>query len=725
MTELIITEKPKASQKIAEALADGSPVKHAEHGVPYYEIRHNGKRIIVGCAVGHLYTVAEKAKSWKYPVFEVEWKPTADIAKGADFTKKYLQVLKKLAKEADEFTVACDYDVEGEVIGLNVIRYACSQKDAARMKFSTLTKPDIVAAYERKSAHLDWGQANAGLTRHELDWYYGINISRALTDAIKAVGAFKVMSAGRVQGPALKIIVDLEKEIRAFVPQQFWQVSLKGELKGSLIEAWHEKDKFWKKEEAEQVVRNTKGKPASVKEVAKTQTVQSPPVPFDLTTLQTEAFRNFRIPPKETLAIAQELYVSGYISYPRTSSQKLPKEIGYHQIMRQLTSYTNLAAELLTRQLAPNEGKKTDPAHPAIFPTGIIPDAKGRELKVYDLIVKRFLATFADPALRETMSISIGCNAELFIAKGTRTVERGWHRFYDPYVRLEELELPSVQKGDMVKDPKITAYQKETQPPKRYTAASIIRELEKRNLGTKATRAQIIDTLEQRGFITGSPIQATEIGIHTVEVLEKYVPAIVDEELTRHFEEEMEEIRERKKQNEAVLSEAKGVLGKTLLMFKQQEKVVGKELLAAEKETRLQEKTIGTCPKCGGVLMIRKGKYGRFVACDRYPTCTLTFNLPDKGKVTASEKVCPACSSPIIVMSSARRKQEVCINKECPLKKSEGIASAGKSCPKCGKQLITRKSIYGEFFGCSGFPSCRYTERLPAQEKTGAENQKK
>jgi len=716
MTELIITEKPKASQKIAEALADGKPVKHSDQGVPYYEIRHNGKHIIVGCAVGHLYTVAEKEKSWKYPVFAVEWKPTADTAKGAGFTRKYIQVLKKLAKDADEFTVACDYDVEGEVIGLNVIRYSCHQKDANRMKFSTLTKPDITAAYQHKSKHLDWGQANAGLTRHELDWYYGINISRALTDAIKAVGAFKVMSAGRVQGPALKIVVDLEKEIRSFVPQQFWQVSLKGELKGSLVEAWHEKDKFWKKEEAEQVVKNTKGRQAEVKEVARTQTTQPPPVPFDLTTLQTEAFRNFRIAPKDTLAIAQELYVSGYISYPRTSSQKLPKEINYPQIMRQLIPYTKLAAELAVQQLIPHEGNKVDPAHPAIYPTGIIPEISGRELRIYDLIVKRFMATFAGPALRETMSITIDCNKELFIARGTRTIERGWHRFYDPYVKLEELELPAVQRADPVKNPRITLLEKETQPPRRYTAASIIRELEKRNLGTKATRAQIIDTLEQRRFITGNPIQATEIGIHTVEVLEKYIPEIVDEALTRHFEEEMEKIREQKRKNEDILDEARSVITRLLSQFKKREKEVGKELLAADKETRLQEKTVGKCPRCGGILMVRKGKYGRFVACDRYPTCTLTFNLPEAGKVVPSEKVCTVCGNPMIIMISKRRKQETCINKECPSKKSDA-AAAEKACPKCKKPLILRKSIYGEFYGCSGFPSCRYTERLPNPEK--------
>jgi len=215
MVELIITEKPQASKKIAEALADGKPIKKMEKGVPYYEITRGKQDIIVGCAVGHLYTVGETEKNgWKYPVFDLMWIESGD-KKGSEHTKKYLSVLKKIAKQAKTFTVACDYDIEGEVIGLNVVRYACKQKDAQRMKFSTLTKEDLVHAYEHKSKTLDWGQAQAGETRHFLDWMYGINISRALTSSIKKSGRFRIMSAGRVQGPALKILVDREKEIRA------------------------------------------------------------------------------------------------------------------------------------------------------------------------------------------------------------------------------------------------------------------------------------------------------------------------------------------------------------------------------------------------------------------------------------------------------------------------------------------------------------------------------
>jgi DNA topoisomerase-1 len=221
---LIISEKPQASMKIAYALADIAPVARKVGQVTYFEANRGNEKIIVGCAVGHLFTLTETGKK-KFPNFDIEWVPNWTI-KGSEHTKKYLEVLKMLARKATDYVVACDYDIEGEVIGLNVIRFACNQKDAKRMKFSTLTKEDLNHAYENLSQHLDWGLAYAGETRHYLDWFYGINLSRALMTAIKKAGAFRILSIGRVQGPALALVVKKEKEILAFKSQPYWQVSL-------------------------------------------------------------------------------------------------------------------------------------------------------------------------------------------------------------------------------------------------------------------------------------------------------------------------------------------------------------------------------------------------------------------------------------------------------------------------------------------------------------------
>ncbi|MBI2140385.1 hypothetical protein HYU14_05655 [Candidatus Woesearchaeota archaeon] len=308
MYELVITEKPQAASKIAEALADYKPIKENFQGVPYYKITHGGKDIIVGCAVGHLFGLEQKTgKKGEFPVFDIDWAPSHEAKKESAFSKKYLNALKHLSKDAGEFTVATDYDVEGEVIGLNVVRYICKKKDANRMKFSTLTKPDLVEAYENKSPHLDWGQAKAGETRHKMDWFHGINYSRALTSAVKTTGSFKLMSTGRVQGPALKIIVDREKEIRAFKPVPFWQLQLLGSVNRGDIEAWHQKDKFWEQKEADAIFQKVRSeKQGVVSNIEKSQFRQSPPVPFDLTTLQTESYRCFGIQPKDEKAIGSE-----------------------------------------------------------------------------------------------------------------------------------------------------------------------------------------------------------------------------------------------------------------------------------------------------------------------------------------------------------------------------------------------------------------------------------
>ncbi len=725
MVELIITEKPKSAQRIAESLAQGKPIKKGEKGVYYYEITHGNKDIIVACAVGHLFGIDEKTKKgMRYPVFDVEWKPLFEISKNNAFSKKYYDMLKKLSKRADSFTVACDYDIEGSVIGMNIIKYICQQKDARRMKFSTLTKPDLEKAYEKASPSLDWGQAIAGETRHNLDFFYGINLSRALTSSIKKAGMFKILSIGRVQGPALKIVVEKEKEINAFNPKPYWQIELLGEVKEGTLLALHKEDKFWDKKSAEAVYKKTLGKEGKIKELKKRETEQPAPPPFDLTTLQTEAYRCFGLNPKLTLSIAQDLYTSGFISYPRTSSQQLPESIEYVDIIKQLQKnpdFKELCDLLLkNKKLHPNNGTKTDPAHPAIYPTGIKP-AKLTDLnkKIYDLIARRFLATFAETAIRETGTAVIEIESEEFIASGTRTKYEGWHKFYGQYAKLKEEELPKMEVNEKVKQKKLEFMQKETKPPARYTQASIIKELEKRNLGTKSTRADVIDTLYQRGYVSDKSITATELGIKTVETLEKYSPKVVNEELTRRFEMEMEEIVEGKKKEATVLEEAKEVLTDILGEFKKKEKEIGEELFEATKTAETRANTVGKCMKCEGTLMIKRGKFGRFIACSRYPDCAVTFKLPTNGLVKTTDNVCEQCQHPkVMVIRKGKKPQEACINPDCPAKviTSDKI---GQKCEKCNTgTMVLRKSIYGQFVACDNFPKCRNILRTFAKKET-------
>ncbi|MEK6932927.1 MAG: DNA topoisomerase I, partial [Nanoarchaeota archaeon] len=490
--DIIISEKPDASLRIATALADDKVHKHNNKKVPYYEITHKGKKIIVGCAVGHLFGLKEtNGKGWVYPVFDYGWFPTYEVNKQAKYTKDYIDTLKKLTKEAENYYNFCDVDTEGELIFRNILRFICKKDNAKRAYFSTLTKKDLLKAFETAKDTINIGLAEAGETRHILDWLHGINLSRALTLALKkAQNGFKVLSIGRVQGPTLNLIVQKEKEISAFKPVPYWEISLTGKADKKEILAWHKISEFWKKEEAEKVLKNTKGKKAFVNNTKESELTQEAPFPFDLTTLQLEAYRNFGMNPKESLAIAQKLYVAGLISYPRTSSQQIPDSIDMKEIFTKMleSSYKNFVKELLKTKLIPNNGKKTDPAHPAIIITGELPGKiPEREHKIYDLIAKRTFATYGESAKRKSLSVEIDCNKEIFIAKGILTIYPGWHKYYAPYSDLKEIELPELNNGDEILKPKIEMFEKETQPPRRYSPASLVKELESRHLGTKAT----------------------------------------------------------------------------------------------------------------------------------------------------------------------------------------------------------------------------------------------
>jgi len=673
--ELIITEKPQAALKIASAL--GKSTKRADKGVPYYEVSRGSKKIIVACAVGHLFTLKQKTYGAGVPAFDLIWVPNYLVKKN-DFSKKYYDVLIKLAKGAGTLTVATDYDIEGEVIGLNVVRFIAGQEDASRMKFSTLTDKELNVAYETKSQSIDWGQAIAGETRHNLDWLYGINLSRMLMNAIKTTGKFRIFSMGRVQGPSLNLIVKREREISAFKSEKYWQVFIK--IENPEIELIHKKDIFNKQQlKAFEDIVGKKGE-ASTK---KTEESLEPNPPFNLTALQTEVYRLYGINPGKTLQAAQSLYLAGLISYPRTSSQKLPPSIGYKEILKILAKKYKVE-KLITRDV-PIEGKKTDPAHPSIYPTGQEANAsmlEEDERKIYELIVRRFLSLFMENALVENKTISVnivpvsGKDTLIFIKRGSAIKKATWLKIYPS--RFKEKEVPDVNGTVEITDSRIE--EKETQPPKRYSPASILTELEKRNLGTKATRASILETLYSRGYIKDQSIKATPLGISLIETLEKHSPVIIDEALTRTFEREMEQIQQAKKgyveKEEKVIEKAKEAIIKISNQFKEKEKEIGEDLLKANEEFREQQKEenrLNVCPVCNkGNLQILYSKKTRryFVACSSYPECKNTYSLPPNGSIKKTDKVCEHCGFPILMrLSKGKRPWEFCFNKDCVINK--------------------------------------------------------
>ncbi|ASA77150.1 DNA topoisomerase I [Thermococcus sp. 5-4] len=710
MVTLIIAEKPNVARKIAYALAEGKPVRKTIGKVPYYEFTRDGKRIIVAPAVGHLFSLAPKTKTYGYPVFDIEWVPVYAAEKGKSYAKDYIKALATLAKRADEFVVACDYDTEGEVIGYTALKYACGvdPSRAKRMKFSALTKKDLLRAWYNIEPTINFGMADAGIARHVLDWYWGVNLSRALTSAIKrASGKWQVLSTGRVQGPTLKFLVDREREIANFKPTPYWVIKMLLEKNGEQYTAVYEKERILDEDEAKRIVEEAKKGPAFVEKVEVKQQNRHPPVPFDLGTLQREAYSAFGYSPKKTLEIAQKLYEKGYTSYPRTSSQKLPKNLNFRSILQNLAKlpeYKPFAHELLGKErLRPVEGKKDDPAHPAIYPTGELPkqgELTKDESNLYDLIVRRFLALFMEPAVREIMKVVINSNSHRFILGGARTVKEGWLKVYGKYVKFDEVILPAFREGEPVKVIQIKREKKKTKPPARYSPAAVIKRMEDLGIGTKATRAQILETLYSRGYIEGKrKIKVTPLGMRVVEALEKNVPDIVSVELTRAFEEKMEEIMAGKADKEGIIEESKNQLIKILKVFKEREMDIGKMLMettgtgattsktAARKAGAVKELSeeeemavkkavdgeekkgplvIGKCPKCGGDLVVRYNRRTgkRFVGCSNWPKCNVTYPLLQRGEIIPTNKTCCG-GAPVVKIREKGREYEICVDMNC------------------------------------------------------------
>jgi len=678
-TILIVTEKPQAAEKIAAALSDGKDEKSKDkNGVAYYQFNKEGKNILVGCAVGHLFGIKQNEARGEFPNFDVSWMPNYQTKK-SDYTKKYYDTLKRLSAEADEIVVATDYDIEGEVIGWNVVRFICKKPDARRMKFSSLTKDELQESWNNLQPTINWGEAYAGETRHHLDWFYGINLSRGLMKALSSTGKFRILSIGRVQGPALKIIYDKEMTIKNFKSEPYWQVFLRvRDLNKQRIEVKFPKDLFDEKELARfKYLKDQKG---SAKTELEEEKVLAP-FPFDLTTLQTESYRMLGLTPAQTLSVAQGLYLAGVISYPRTSSQKYPVGIGYDKIMKKLQKYTQLTKYAVNPN--PTEGPKSDPAHPAIYPTGEFKEMNEMEKKLYDLVVKRFIACFCAPAIVENKKVTVDVNGLLFYARGLRIVEKNWMNVYPNNTKDED--IPTLNGEVSVEEIRIE--EKQTKPPQRYSAASLVKELEKRDLGTKATRANIIETLYDRGYVKEKSIELSPLGEKIIDTLLKYSPAIVDEELTREIEKEMIDISESKsgwkeKENK-VMEEAKVSIRKIAKDITKNLDKIGKSLAEANEAVYEQERedsTLTQCPNCKeGRLRIMFGKKYRryFIGCDKYPACKTIFSLPPTGMMKPARikdekgeevsELCQECKFPMVMaLKKGRRPWKFCFNPKCP-----------------------------------------------------------
>ena len=718
MHEVIICEKPTSAEKIAKALSPSAKKKVYNKKVKYWELKHDSKDITVVSAVGHLYSLTpDNPKDKVY--FDLHWAPAYEVnKKGSGFTKDYVRAIKKLAKNADSYIHACDYDVEGTLIGYNALKYACGQNNLSkisRMKFSTLTKKDLLDAYDNR-IDLDMNQVDTGIARHVLDYYFGVNISKALMKSVSnAKHRFLKLSAGRVQTPTLSILVERENEIKDFVPEPYWMI--KALIEGK-IEVDHVDGKIFDKVRAEEIMSKCKGKDARVDKISLSNSTTKPPVPFNLGGLQSEAYNVFGFSPKKTQVIAQNLYTAGYTSYPRTSSQKLPESLDFKNIFSQLSNDGEFKKHIdqLPSKLKPNNGKKDDAAHPAIHPTGILPQGLSKDdKKIYQLIVYRFISVFFEAAKFETMSTTLDIEGEKFRFRRRRVTHKGWMEHY-PFKNIDNEEFPDINEGDIVKVLKLISDEKETKPPARYNQASLIKELEKRELGTKATRADIIDKLYDRKYITGDKqIEVNQLGTNMIDTLSAYCKDLTSEELTRDFENKLEGIDNNTSSRVEVINEGEKEVKVILGDITKNSNEIGTKLYESYQESNI----VGECPNCGGNLVKRYSPKTKsyFVGCSNYPKCTTIYSIP-KG-TNFLKKKCEKCGLPII--SFGKPRQRACLDQNCGKDKTKPHKheEVGE-CPECGEKLLKRSGRYGEFIGCSGFPKCRFTcsvEELPHKLK--------
>ncbi len=656
-SKLIICEKPTACVKISKILDEsGKPKKLIENKVTFYQARRNNEDILIVSGIGHLFTVErqDEENKWEYPFWDTKWIASYIKDKKAKHTKPFIEFIEKLSKNCKTFINACDYDLEGSTIGYNILKFCCppkSDETAKRMKFSTLTQKGILNAYDNLLPSLDYNLIEAGLTRHEVDFIYGINLSIALVSAVKSTDLLKfyLLSIGRVQGPTLTFIEERERKIQSFVPKPYWTIEGKAKIGTKKFEIEYSSKRIKYKKEAEKIISECKGKDGEITNIEEREMSRKPPAPFNLSHLQTDSYNYFGYTPSQTLKISERLYLSGLISYPRTSNEIIPPDIDVKTILNSLeksTKFSTHANKILSlKQLVPTQGKKTDPAHPPVLPTGDLPKTLSSvEEKIYELIVRRFFAIFADPAKIKSIKTHIAVNGHTFYLRGRQILEEGWLEFY-PYSKTKEILLPKLTIGQKIPF-NINLNEKFDSSPSRLNPNSLRKLMEKHEIGTKATRANIIDILYQRGYIWGKSIEITDLGQEVVRTLRNYCPDILSTSLTRQLENEMDEIEQEKRNREDVLLSVRRTLGPILDDFKKKEKEIG-EFLAESVITTLREKRlIGKCTKCDGELRIIRSKTTkkRFIGCSNYPDCTNSFPVAQKGKITPiRDKFCKYC----------------------------------------------------------------------------------
>lgn len=708
MKKLIITEKANAARRISTILSDGTSKTNSSGGVTVIAFDAGGDEYKVVSLRGHIIEL-------DYPQQYSDWGATdptelvhAPQVKNVK-VKSILNTIRDLAKESDEIIIATDYDREGELIGMETVKAVGVDLSAVkRAKFSALTKGEVEAAFSNL-AEPDEKLADAAEARQVIDLSWGAVLTRLISLSSGQVGN-NFMSVGRVQSPTLKILVDRNEEIEKFVPKPYWDIV--GKFGMLAFKGSHVDNPFWEKDQAEAVLAAVEDEKTGKVTDYKVETKEEyRPAPFDTTQMQVEA-NKIGIPPTTAMKLAEDLYTGGYISYPRTENTEYPKSLPIKAVLEKLKdgAFKAEAEEILAQEkISPSRGKRRTTDHPPIYPTaGASPDKmKGDKWKLYELIVRRFLATLAPNAEAEVTTCLIDVAGQTFKADGYSLTKKGWKKYYGKYLKSSDSKLPKLSVGDSVDIRSMSSVESATKPPYRYNQGSLIQEMDRLQLGTKSTRHDIIAKLYSRNYVQGNYMIPTPSGIALTKALENHGGGITEPDMTAKLEADMISITEGEKTLGSVVKESQDMLYNVAVKISKDSDDIGSEIKAALHS----QQHIGLCV-CGNNLSIKRSKNGNFIGCDGYPECTRSYPLPRGALVQTTESVCEVCGLPQLrIIRKGMPPMVQCVDPKCSSNVEKNYLGPCPNCEKGRIQLMYSKAGK-RFAGCSEWPSCTQTYPL-------------
>lgn len=709
MKKLIITEKANAARRISTILSDGTSKSSSTGGVTVITFEAGGDEYSVVSLRGHIIEL-------DYPPEYNDWSATnpADLVHAPQVktvkVKSILNTIKDLASKADEIIIATDYDREGELIGMETVKEIGANMDTVkRAKFSALTKGEVETAFENLTEPNE-KLADAAEARQIIDLSWGAVLTRLISLSSGQVGK-NFMSVGRVQSPTLKLLVDRHEEIEKFVPTPFWDIV--GKFGMLAFRGDHVDNPFWDKEKADAVLAKVEGATSGTVSSYDVETKEEyRPAPFDTTQMQVEA-NKIGIPPTTAMKLAEDLYTGGYISYPRTENTEYPRSLSLRAVLEKLKdgAFKSEAEEILAQEkIVPSRGKRRTTDHPPIYPTaGASPEKmKGDKWKLYELIVRRFLATVAPNAEAEVTKCTIDVAGEKFSAEGYVLKKKGWKKYYGKYLKPNDARLPQLTVGETVDIRSMGIVESATKPPYRYNQGSLIQEMDRLQLGTKSTRHDIIGKLYSRNYVQGNYMVPTPSGIALTKALENHGGGITEPDMTAKLESDMISITDGERSLDSVVKESQDMLYNVAVKISEDQEEIGSEIKAALHS----QQHIGTCPSCGNSLSIKRSKNGNFIGCDGYPECKRAYPLPRGALIQTTDTVCEVCGLPQLrIIRKGMPPSVQCIDPKCPSNTEKNDLGP---CPTCGKGRI--RVMYSKagkrFAGCSEWPACTQTYPL-------------